>query len=91
MASDTSSGERAATTQEKIAHLRELREQARLGGGERRVEAQHEKGKLTARERIDLLLAPELSRTPLQKCITEVIEQFLVDVFGWSPGHRVAP
>ena len=35
--------------------LNERREQARLGGGARRIEAQHRRGKLTARERIDLL------------------------------------
>ena len=39
-----------------LARLDERREQARLGGGQRRIDAQHEKGKLTARERIDLLL-----------------------------------
>ena len=36
--------------------LAERRAQARLGGGETRVEAQHKRGKLTARERIELLL-----------------------------------
>src|SRR5438309_8076631 len=51
-----SEGIHASTTREKIEHLRELREQARLGGGERRIEAQHAKRKLTARERLDLLL-----------------------------------
>ena len=40
----------------KILELRQRREEARLGGGSRRIEAQHAKGKLTARERIDLLL-----------------------------------
>jgi propionyl-CoA carboxylase beta chain len=44
------------TTAEKIAELARKREQARLGGGERRIAAQHAKGKLTARERLDLLL-----------------------------------
>jgi propionyl-CoA carboxylase beta chain len=39
-----------------IRELEERRERARLGGGERRIEAQHAKGKLTARERIDALL-----------------------------------
>jgi len=39
-----------------IQHLHELREQAKLGGGEKRIEAQHAKGKLTARERLYLLL-----------------------------------
>jgi propionyl-CoA carboxylase beta chain len=58
MASETDQGVHATTTREKIEHLRELREQARLGGGEKRIEAQHAKGKLTARERLDLLLDP---------------------------------
>ncbi|MEY8118232.1 acyl-CoA carboxylase subunit beta [Falsihalocynthiibacter sp. BN13B15] len=36
--------------------LAERREQAQLGGGQRRIDAQHGKGKLTARERVELLL-----------------------------------
>ncbi len=39
-----------------IQQLEKKREQARLGGGQRRIDAQHKKGKLTARERIELLL-----------------------------------
>ena len=41
---------------DKIEKLRKLKEQALLGGGADRIRKQHEKGKLTARERIDLLL-----------------------------------
>ena len=41
---------------EKVKELIALREQARLGGGERRIESQHKKGKYTARERIAMLL-----------------------------------
>lgn len=41
---------------EKIKELVEKRDAARLGGGEARIDAQHQKGKLTARERIELLL-----------------------------------
>ena len=41
---------------EKIKHLIELRDKARLGGGEQRIEKQHAKGKYTARERINILL-----------------------------------
>ena len=41
---------------EKIERLRELRRQSVLGGGEGRIADQHAKGKLTARERLDLLL-----------------------------------
>jgi acetyl-CoA carboxylase carboxyltransferase component len=40
----------------KIEKLRELKGQARLGGGQKRIDRQHAKGKLTARERLDLLL-----------------------------------
>jgi propionyl-CoA carboxylase beta chain len=40
----------------KIKHLQEKKEQSRLGGGPERIKKQHEKGRLTARERIDLLL-----------------------------------
>lgn len=42
--------------EEKFKLLEELREQALLGGGEKRIESQHKKGKLTARERIELLV-----------------------------------
>lgn len=42
--------------QDKIKELLELRDKARKGGGEKRIESQHKKGKLTARERIDILL-----------------------------------
>ena len=38
--------------------LEEKRAAARLGGGQVRIDKQHEKGKLTARERIELLLDP---------------------------------
>ena len=42
-----------------IRQLEERRARARAGGGKKRVESQHARGKLTARERIDLLLDPE--------------------------------
>ncbi len=41
---------------EKIQELIKLREKARLGGGEKRIDSQHQKGKYTARERINMLL-----------------------------------
>lgn len=49
-----SSGE--PTVKGEILKLRELREKSKLGGGKKRVEQQHEKGKLTARERLEKLL-----------------------------------
>lgn len=41
---------------ELMKNLKEKEEKVKAGGGEKRVKAQHEKGKLTARERLDLLL-----------------------------------
>ena len=41
---------------EKIKKLIEKREQARLGGGEKAIQKQHDKGKYTARERVEMLL-----------------------------------
>ncbi len=41
---------------EIIAELDRRRKVARMGGGQRRIDAQHKRGKLTARERIALLL-----------------------------------
>ncbi len=42
--------------QTKIKNLRERKAQSHLGGGKERIDAQHKKGRLTARERLDLLL-----------------------------------
>ena len=44
--------------EDKLKQLDELNAQAELGGGPDRIDAQHERGKLTARERIELLLDP---------------------------------
>ena len=42
--------------QDILKQLEAKRELARLGGGQKRIDAQHKKGKLTARERLELLL-----------------------------------
>lgn len=52
------SEETTRTEDPRIIELRAMREKARLGGGIERINTQHSKGKLTARERIDLLLDP---------------------------------
>ncbi len=58
--------------EEKIKRLEELNAQALMGGGEARIERQHAAGKLTARERIELLLDPgtfvELDRFVVHRC-----------------------
>ena len=55
-----------------MQRLRELREKSLLGGGEARIDKQHQKGKLTARERIELLVDPgsfvEIGRFVLHRC-----------------------
>ena len=43
---------------DKINELYDRKREIELGGGDERIAKQHEKGKLTARERIDLLLDP---------------------------------
>ena len=47
-----------STHRDRLAELRQMREAARAGGGAERVAAQHARGKLTARERLELLLDP---------------------------------
>ena len=42
--------------QDIVSMLEEKRTHARLGGGQRRIDAQHARGKLSARERLDVLL-----------------------------------
>ncbi|MCW5852566.1 MAG: methylmalonyl-CoA carboxyltransferase [Anaerolineae bacterium] len=61
-----------------VRRLREMRAEARLGGGEKRIEQQHAKGKLTARERLDLLL-DENSFQELDMFVTHRTEAFGLD------------
>jgi propionyl-CoA carboxylase beta chain len=44
------------TENPKIQRLRQLKSESRQGGGVERIETQHKRGRMTARERIDLLL-----------------------------------
>jgi acetyl-CoA carboxylase carboxyltransferase component len=66
---------REPTVKEKIQKLREFREQVKLGGGKERIEDQHKRGKLTARERIDLLLDPN-SFVELDPYVTHICTDF---------------
>ena len=45
-----------SVNEEKLNQLEQLQERIKLGGGEKRIETQHGKGKLTARERLNILL-----------------------------------
>ncbi|MGE5342104.1 MAG: acyl-CoA carboxylase subunit beta [Candidatus Omnitrophota bacterium] len=44
------------STKPEIEYMRKLKQQALLGGGQKKIEAQHAKGKMTARERLEALL-----------------------------------
>jgi len=61
--------------QARLDELMRLRAEARKGGGEARLRAQHERGKLSARERIDLLLDPG-SFVELDRFVTHRSEEF---------------
>lgn len=66
------------TLDPKIKKLRALKEEAQQGGGEKRIATQHKKGKLTARERIHLLL-DEGSFRELDTFVTHRTRRFGMD------------
>ncbi len=78
-------------SQEKIKQLIDHREKARLGGGEKRIDKQHEQGKYTARERIEMILDEgsfeEMDMFVKHRCVNFGMEkkQFLGD--GVVTGH----
>ena len=79
------------TNDQRLSRLDELRAESKLGGGPARIERQHAMGKLTARERLDLLLDPdsfvELDAfvAPRANAFDGNSEQFLGD--GVVTGH----
>ncbi len=74
-----------------LQRLREMRERTLLGGGEKRIAAQHAKGKLTARERIDLLVDEgsfvELDRFVTHRCTDFGMQDQQVLGDGVVTGH----
>ena len=66
------------STADKFAQLRALREESQLGGGAQRLEQQHARGKLSARERLELLL-DEGSFTELDAFVTHRASEFGLD------------
>jgi propionyl-CoA carboxylase beta chain len=63
---------KTATCMDPTKHLEELERRAELGGGDDRLQRQHEAGKLTARERIDVLFDPgtfqEIDKLVTHRC-----------------------
>jgi propionyl-CoA carboxylase beta chain len=66
------------SNEEKFELLRKKHQEALLGGGKERIEAQHKKGKLTARERVELLL-DEGSFEETGKFVTHRAKDFGLD------------
>jgi propionyl-CoA carboxylase beta chain len=66
------------TNEERIDRLRQMRSESLLGGGAARVEQQHARGKLTARERLELLLDPD-SFVELDAFVTHRSSDFGLD------------
>nr|WP_321410142.1 acyl-CoA carboxylase subunit beta [uncultured Carboxylicivirga sp.] len=79
------------STQDKVKKLIDLRSEAKLGGGEKRIDKQHAQGKMTARERIEMLLDEgsfeELDMFVIHRCTNFSMEKnkFLGD--GVVTGH----
>ena len=67
-----------STNEERLHRLDQMRAEALLGGGAARIERQHASGKLTARERLDLLLDPG-SFTELDAFVTHRATEFGLD------------
>src|SRR6478735_856487 len=74
------------TNDERIDRLEQMRAASLLGGGADRIERQHARGKLTARERLDLLLDPD-SFTELDMFTRHRAHGFgLEDTRPWGDG-----
>ena len=73
-----------------IKHLDELERRAELGGGEERLKRQHDAGKLTARERIDLLFDPgtfdEIDKLVMHRCRDFGMEESMIPGDGVVAG-----
>jgi len=72
---------------QKLEELERRRAEAEQGGGEKRLKAQHEKGKLSARERLDLLL-DEGSFIEFDRFVTHRSTDFGLDeqkIYGDGP------
>ncbi len=66
-----------------IHKLEKKREAARLGGGQKRIDSQHKKGKLTARERIELFLDPG----SFEEC--DMFKEHRCTDFGMDKGEKI--
>jgi propionyl-CoA carboxylase beta chain len=76
---------------DRLKHLRDLNEKAEAGGGAERIEKQHKEGKLTARERISLLLDEgsfvEMDRFVVHDCQDFGMQEQKIPGDGFVTGH----
>src|SRR5262249_30219108 len=83
--------DRGEIMSDKLADLRRRNELAEKGGGEKRYEKQHKEGKLTARERISLLLDEgsfvEMDRLVTHRCLDFGMAEQQVPGDGFVTGH----
>src|SRR3990172_5577290 len=73
--------------EDKFKFLKQKKEEAKLGGGPKRIEEQHQKGKLTARERLEILL-DENSFEEFDPFVTHRSAEFGIDKLKF-PGDGV--
>ena len=81
------------TQETPTERMHRLREATLIGGGQKRIEAQHKKGKLTARERIDFLVDEgsfvELDRFVTHRCTDFGMESQKILGDGVVTGHAL--
>jgi propionyl-CoA carboxylase beta chain len=85
--------------EEKIKKLEEMNEKAQLAGGEERIQRQHAAGKLTARERIELLFDPgsfvEIDKFVTHRCTdfgmeeTKILGDGVITGYGKVQGRQI--
>ena len=75
----------------KIKKLEELNKEAEMAGGEARIERQHQSGRMTARERVEMLLDPgsfvEMDKFVTHRCTDFGIEATKIPGDGVVTGH----
>ncbi|MEI6287021.1 MAG: carboxyl transferase domain-containing protein [Bacillota bacterium] len=80
-----------STTKEKIELLRAMQDKIKLGGGQKRIDKQHATGKMTARERVDLLLDEdtfvEMDAFVIHRCVNFGMEKTTTPTDGVVTGY----
>lgn len=83
--------EEEAASKATVQKIEKLRQESMLGGGEARIVAQHKRGKLTARERIELLVDPgtfrEYDPFVQHRCVDFGMEKLRIPGDGVVTGH----